>query len=419
MPHNGFQGTVGIEKINFYGGSMCLNMADLARSRGQDPQKVVQDYMIDTRALFPPWEDAVTLAANASEPMLSPADRQDIGMLIVGTESSVDFGKPISTNLVAALGLGPHVRNFETKHACFSGVAALDVAVNWIAAGLNRGKKALVISSDFSRFHLEEDYEFIMGGTAAALLVSDQPSILSLEPHRRGTWTTNAYDTFRPTARHEIGNNEESLYTYLDAIQGAYQHYCANAGEEIDFQSFFSHLVYHMPFPGMAFQAHRTLTNLTGKLPKKDLQADFSRRVEPSLYFGRKLGSMYGASNFVGLCGHLVAAPDIKAGDRVGFFSYGSGAIGDFYSGVVGTDAVEAVRRSGFMESLERRRHVTTEEYEALERTRTGLIEAPDYEPDFTVPDGLFVEHYRGSRRLVLESVATFRRRYAWSSELK
>jgi len=409
---------VGIEKINIYGGPLCLHMEELARARGRDPKKVVHDYLIDTRALFPPWEDAVTLAVNAAEPMLSLQDRRDIGLLIVGTESAVDFGKPISTNIHAALGLGTNVRNFETKHACYSGVAALDAAVNWILSGLHRGRKALVISTDFSRFHLDEDYEFIMGGTAAALLVSDTPAILALEPHLRGTWTTSVYDTFRPTALLEIGNNAESLYTYLDAVQGSFQEYCESVGEPVDFFSFFQYLVYHMPFPGMALQAHRTLTNSAGKVPRKEMLADYTRRVEPSLSLARKLGSMYGASNFVGLCGHLCDAPDIAPGDRVGLFSYGSGAIGEFYSGTVCVGATETVRRSGLMTALDHRQSVTTEEYEVIERARTALIERSDYVTDFSLLDGRCEKQYSSTRRLVLEKVCAYRRHYAWSTDI-
>ena len=126
---------IGIEKINIYGSSLILDQRKLAEARGMDPQKVVADFLIDTRSLNPLYEDAVTMGANAAEPMLTGEDRTSIGMLVVGTESSVDFGKPISTNIHGALGLPTNVRNFETKHACYSGVAALDTALNWVASG--------------------------------------------------------------------------------------------------------------------------------------------------------------------------------------------------------------------------------------------------------------------------------------------
>ncbi len=244
-----------------------------------DPQKVVADFLIDTRSLNPLYEDAVTMGVNAADPMMEGEDRQSIGMLVVGTESSVDFGKPISTNIHGALGLPTNVRNFETKHACYSGVAALDTALNWIASGLNRGRKALVISTDFSRMHLNTKEEFVLGGVAAAALVSDTPRVVEYELSKRGTWTSDVFDTFRPSARHEVGNNEVSLYTYLDALEGSYRDYVEATGEAVDFDVYFAQNCYHTPFPGMAFQAHRTMCNLArprtkardpGKLHAKD-----------------------------------------------------------------------------------------------------------------------------------------------------
>jgi 3-hydroxy-3-methylglutaryl CoA synthase len=159
---------VGIEKLNLYLSTLCLDMRELAKARGKDPDKVVSDYLIDRRTLLPPWEDTVTFGANAAVPIVDEAERDAIGLLVVGTESSVDFGKPISTNIHRALKLGPNVRNFETKHACYSGVAALDTAVNYVASGLNHGKKALVVSTDFSRMHLNLREEFVMGGVASS-----------------------------------------------------------------------------------------------------------------------------------------------------------------------------------------------------------------------------------------------------------
>ena len=150
---------IGIESLNIYGSSMKVDQRKLAEARGKDPQKVVDDFLIDTRSLIPLWEDAVTMGANAAKPLMEDIDPDSIGMLIVGTEGSVDFGKPISTNIMGALGLSGNVRNYETKHACYSGVAAIDTAVNWLASGLNGGRKALVISTDFSREHLNTKEE--------------------------------------------------------------------------------------------------------------------------------------------------------------------------------------------------------------------------------------------------------------------
>ena len=406
---------IGIEKINIYGSSLILDQRKLAEARGMDPQKVVADFLIDTRSLNPLYEDAVTMGVNAAESMLTGEDRQAIGMLVVGTESSVDFGKPISTNIHGALGLPTNVRNFETKHACYSGVAALDTALNWIASGLNRGRKALVISSDFSRMHLNTKEEFVLGGVSAAALVSDSPRVVEFELSKRGTWTSDVFDTFRPSARHEVGNNEVSLYTYLDALEGSYLDYVEAVGEAVDFDTYFAHNCYHTPFPGMAFQAHRTLCNLARPRTKPEIMESFTRKTQASLQYARRVGSTYGASNFLGICGIAMSSNGVKAGDRISFFSYGSGAIGEFYSGFLCPEAREVVAGMQIDERLDARREVSVPEYEAIETMREQAIEQACFTPDFSLPAGWYDNFYRGKKRFILRQVKDFYRSYEWS----
>lgn len=403
---------IGIEKINIYGSSLCLSLVDLALARGKDPERVVKDYSIDTRSLNPPYEDTVTMGFNAAFPMLTEEDKEQIGMLIVGTEGSVDFGKPISTNIHKALGLPPNVRNYETKFACYSGVAALDTAINWIAAGLNRGKKALVIAADYSRRHFNTIQEFVLGGVAAALLISDNPQVIEFELEKKGTWTTDIYDTFRPSAKAEVGNNEVSLYSYQDAIEGSFSHYLELLGEEIDFDSYFKYNIYHTPFPGMALLGHRACCKISGIRKKSEIEDSFQRKVVPTLRYAKRVGSTYGSSNFVGICSLVNSVNDLQAGDRIGFYSYGSGSIGEYYSGLMMPNAKKVIGSMKIDEALDARKKVSVEEYELIENLRHNAIEAPDYTPDFSVADNWFDKYYKGSGKLVLKKVENYYRTY-------
>ena len=415
MPPISHPSQVGIESINIYGCSLSLDQRQLATARGKDPHRVVNDFLINTRSLNPLFEDVITMAVNAAYPLMKSLDPQEIGLLAVGTEGSLDFGKPISTNIHSALSLGPNVRNFETKHACYSGVASLQSALDWIVSGSAGGKKALVISSDFSRTHLNTREEFVLGGVASAAIISDQPKVIEYELGRVGVWSANVYDTFRPTSRHEIGNNEVSLYSYLDALEGAFQQYRNSVEEPMEYSEYFPAMIFHTPFPGMAFQAHRTLYNLKESHSKSEVRHDFELRVLPSLYYAQKLGSTYGASNFVGLCGLLTTTPDIPSGSRVGFFAYGSGAIGEMYSGRICPEAVAAIAAMDIDANLNRRHPVTVEEYEHIEREREKLIECADYTPPLDLPPALFEQHYQGKEHYILERVEGFQRYYRWS----
>ncbi len=406
---------VGIEKLNIYGCSMFVEQRQIALARNKDPKTVIGDYLIDTRSLNPVWEDTVTMGANAAKTLMNDVDPDSIGMLIVGTEGSVDFGKPISTNIIGALGLNQNIRNYEVKHACYSGLAALDTGVNWVASGLNQGRKALIIASDFSREHLKKKEEFVLGGVAAALLISEVPKIVEFEPYRKGTWSTDIYDTWRPSATGEVGNNEVSLYSYLDALEGAWDDYVSRTGTEVDFDADHQWLCYHTPFPGMAFQAHRTLCNINSLRKKAEVQEDFQKRVFPALKYSRRLGSTYGSSNFVGTASLLSGEAPVRAGDRIGYYAYGSGAIGEFWSGRVLDGGIEQVRTMDIDGQLDRRREASVQEYEEVDVKRKDSIEKENYIPDRDFPAGLWDSNYQGKGLLTLNKVDGYVRHYGWS----
>ncbi|MEM9424330.1 MAG: hydroxymethylglutaryl-CoA synthase [Spirochaetota bacterium] len=410
---------VGIERINLYGGGMSLDLRTLAAARNKDPDKDVSDLLIHRRTLLPPWEDIVTIAANAAQPIVDEDIAGDIGLFIVGTEGSTDFGKPISTNLHEALKLPSNVRNFETKHACFSGMAALDSAIDWVASGHNQGRKALVIAADFSRVHMNTKQEFVMGGVATAIVVSDRPEIIEFDLGKRGNWTTNIYDTYRPTAREEMGNNETSLFTYIDALDGAYNDYVKiveQMGEQVDFNDYFKKFVFHTPFAGMAFQAFRSLNSIADSGKKKsELRADFESKVLPALRISRLVGSCYASSNYAGIVSLLLGCDDLAAGDRIGFYAYGSGAIGEFYSARVCPGAKEKLQKLQMIEKLEARYDANVAEYEENENIRDSYVENPSFEPDFSRPAGVYEKFYQGQGLYVLKSVSEYQRKYEWS----
>ncbi len=67
-------------------------------------------------------------------------------MVITCTESAFDFGKSMSTYCHDLLGLNRNCRLFELKNACYSGVAGLQMAVNFVLSQTSPGAKALVIA---------------------------------------------------------------------------------------------------------------------------------------------------------------------------------------------------------------------------------------------------------------------------------
>lgn len=406
---------IGIDKIGVYPGALTLGMEPLCLARGRDAAGFRDRMLIDERSLNPLWEDPVTMAVNAAETILTDEERASIELLIVATESAVDQEKPISTWVQRHLGIGAHCRNFELKHACYGGTGALQMAVSWLASGLSRDAKALVISTDQSRMHLNTPHEFVAGAAAAAVLVSSNPRMLEIELGKSGYWTTEVWDLTRPTLTVECGDTELSLLTYLDALEGAFNHYQSRCEGPVDFDADFCRNIYHSPFGGMTFLAHKTLVSSLLALSPADARAHFDRKTLPSLRHLRRIGSTYGSSTFIGLLTLLADDESLTPGDRIGMFAFGSGACAEFYSGLVAPHGRETARAAGLSAILDSRHRVSVEDYERIEQRRTCLVGNGTYTVDTTDPAGAYDACYAGRHRLTLTGLADHVRHYAWS----
>lgn len=408
---------VGIEAINVYAGWFSTDAIELATRRGRDRQYVADEIMVGSRSVIPTYEDPVTLAVNAVRGLISPATCQDIELLIVATESALDFGKPLSTWVRRFCKLPENCRNFEVKHACYGATAALKMALAWIrSANRPNGatKRALVVSTDLTRPRLADSLDFIGGGSAVAMLVSTNPQILEIDPDHAGYWTSEISDTFRPTARDEIADNQTSVYSYLDALDGAYDHFETVIGTPVD-EHFFRKHIYHAPFPGMTLQAHRCLLGRFGVTERTAVRENFNAKVLEGLHVAKCIGTAYGASNFVSLLSLLHSASDLETGDRISLFAYGSGCQAEFYSGRIGESATRLARALDLDGYLAQRQSLSVAEFEDNEQARWESIECRDYVPDRDEFDGGYERFYRDKGLLVLNRVKDFRREYEWS----
>ncbi len=406
---------VGIEKLRGYPGSLALAMPALCAARGREVGEIRDSMMIDERSLNAPWEDPVTMAVNAALPMLSERDKAEIGLVIVASESGVDQEKPMSTWVQRYLGLSSRVRNIEVKHACYGATASLQLAASWVASGVAPGETALVINTDQSRTHFGQPWEFVLGAAAVAVLVSARPRVLEIELGASGVFTNEVSDLTRPTAHVETGNSETSLLSYLDALEGAFDDYARRRPAAGDLETYFQRQIYHLPFAGMGPVAHRTLLRKLGRSGRAASEADFARRVAPSLGHARRMGGTYGASTFLGLMALLDNDETVATGDRIGIFAYGSGSCAEMWSGTVLPEAREVVRSAGLPALLDRRRQVTVAEYETVERARVAAIDAADHTTDRKLLGDHYDRYYTASPHLIFDGTAEHYRRYSWS----
>jgi hydroxymethylglutaryl-CoA synthase len=404
---------VGIERITTYPCTLSLDMVALSEARGADPAHPKEELWVDERSVNPVWEDPVTMAVNAALQIVDESNRDDIELVIVGSESAVDYGKPMSTWVQRHCGISNNCRNFESKHACYGGTSAVMMAAHWIASGAAPGKKALVVTTDQSRTHLGKPWEYVLGAAAGAMLISDQPDIAEFDLRSNGYWTHEISDTYRPTSRHEVGHADTSLFGYLEAMEGSFAHFLEKSGVE-DYDGTFKKHIYHVPFGGMTYRAHRAAMRQAGqKLKNAEMRANFERKSKSALRYNRRLGGTYTSATFIALQGLIDASEDLQGGDRISMFSYGSGSCSEFYSLTLGEKAREIVAAQKIAERCDARRPLTVPEYEAVEEARAKTVDNPTFESDFTGVPGHFASHYEGKGRLVLRGVNEWERDYA------
>ncbi|MFN8543903.1 MAG: hydroxymethylglutaryl-CoA synthase family protein [Candidatus Binatia bacterium] len=376
--------SVGIERLAVYVPQYALRLHDLAVARGVPPEKFTQGIGAHEMAVMPPCEDVVTLAATAGARVLRAANvsPRSIGMLLVATETAVDHAKPVSIFVHDLLGIGPHCRVFELKHACYAGTAAVMTAADWVRAGGLRDRRALVIASDVARYGIGTPGEPTQGAGAVAMLIEPQPRALVLSEDT-GLHAVNAWDFWRPLDRREaLVDGKLSIQCYLDTLEGAFGAYRALERPPLEpdeaLSDRFARVLYHTPFPKMAQKAHRRLVELDWRLtaekwPKVEHRLDeaaaesFAELVAPTLAVAARVGNTYTASLYLGLAAVLEAEGRRLGGRRIGLFSYGSGSCGEFFSGFVPA-GVANVADAGIGEQLASRTHLDVGAYEQLMR---------------------------------------------------
>jgi hydroxymethylglutaryl-CoA synthase len=386
---------VGIDAMAVAVPRRFIDIEDLARARGVDPAKFTQGLGAREMAVAEPGEDTVSLAAEAARRALSAAglSPDDLGLLVVGTETGVDHSKPVASYVHGLLELPRTMRVYDTQHACYGGTAGLMTALEWIASGAANGKNALVICSDIARYGVSTAGEPTQGAGAVAMVIGRNPAMLEIDIGISGTSSTHVHDFWRPLGQREAQvDGHYSVQCYLDALAGAYRGWKAKAVarelvREDDLASeSLARICYHVPFCKMAKKAHlhvRKCDLEDSKQPWDTAVEDeratmsFREQVEPSLTACARVGNVYTGSLYLALAGLLDAQAYSLAGKRVGMFSYGSGCTSEFFSGVVGPRAAERANAASIAEVLAGRERIPVDEYERIMALTAPIDTAP------------------------------------------
>ena len=328
--------TIGIDAIALAVPEGYLDLADLADARGVPAGKYVDGLGVQRMAVARQHEDPVALAATAARRLFTTAnvDPSTIGLCVVGTETAVDHSKPVAAYLHRLLGLPQQCRVFEAKHACFGGTAGLLAALDWIAAGSARGKKALIVCTDIARYGLKTPGEPTQGAGAVAILVSENPRLLALEVGVTGSYAQDVNDFWRPLySKEAVVDGHHSVQCYLDALAGAYKGW-QEASSATGNNDKLARRCYHVPYGKMAKKAHRHVMQLEGK-SEAEADASYAVEVASSLRLPSQVGNIYTGSLYLALASLLEAEAGELEGQRIGLFSYGSGCCAEYFAGRV------------------------------------------------------------------------------------
>jgi 3-hydroxy-3-methylglutaryl CoA synthase len=409
--------TAGIDDLNVYGSTLAVETAAIAACRGWS-DKELNTVEFESRSLTPPYEDAVTLAVNAARPLIDTCGLDSIELLIVATESGVDYGKPLSSYVHRHLRLSSRCRNLEVKHACYAGTAAIQLATAWIRSGDAEGKRALVVMTDLARRHFGDPGEMTAGCGAVAVTIASDPRILEIEPGS-GYACREVYDVARPTAAGEWADAVLSLAAYLDLVEEAWAGYRCATGIATGIDERFRYMLYHTPLISLIREAHRLLLETDCmELDGPAVVESFDRMVRPALGYARVLANIYSGSVYSLLAGLMDGEADLSPGTRIGICSYGSGSCAEIYGGVVMETARDAVRRHQIAAHLAERTTVDVSAYERLVKEAEVMLIARDYEPTLDFLPGHFERSYAGRDRLVLREIQNHHRQYVWARDL-
>lgn len=347
---------IGIDKINFYVPKYYVDMAKLAEARQVDPNKFLIGIGQTEMAVSPVNQDIVSMGANAAKDIITDEDKKNIGMVIVATESTIDNAKAAAVQIHNLLGIHPFARCFEMKEACYAATPAIQLAKDYLAQRPN--EKVLVIASDTARYGINSGGEPTQGAGAVAMMISHEPSILTLNDDAVA-YTEDVYDFWRPTGhKYPLVAGALSKDAYIKSFQESWNEYARRQGKTLsDFES----LCFHVPFTKMGKKALDSIIDNADETTQERLKSGY----EDAVYYNRYVGNIYTGSLYLSLIS-LLETRDLKGGQTIGLFSYGSGSVGEFFSATLVDGFEKHLNIEGHKALLNNRTEVSVEEYESF-----------------------------------------------------
>ena len=444
---------VGIDRITFATPNCYLSMRDLAIERGIDPNKFTIGIGQSQQAVPPNHQDIVTLGAQAALPLMQYIDSNRLKMVIVGTESGVDASKSSALYIHKLLNLSSWVRCVEVKEACYGGTAALMMARDYVLA--HSGAQVLVIAADIARYGVGTPGEVTQGAGSVAMLVSENPRVLQINDDSV-VKSAEIQDFWRPVYQSTaLARGKFSTEQYIRMFCDVWQRYSAE--NDCNFNDFEA-ICFHLPYTKMGLKALKAGLGENSGVPHScdgvlytndgvsltsDTRERLLARYQDSTQYSRRIGNINTGSLYLGLislldydyfrnsCDPSESAVDSSAvacdssaaydsssatrpnesplhpssllpGQKIGLFSYGSGAVAEFFSATLVPGWRSALFSNQHIKTLNNRTQLTVSQYEEM------FNSAAPYSPQ----DFVSSQKNRSGARFVLDSITSQERNY-------
>jgi len=348
---------IGIDKIAFYTPEYVLDLVTLAKARGDEPDKYTIGIGQDEQAVIPNDEDVVTMGANAARQIVDDQERKTIDMVIFATESGIDNSKSSAIYVQKLLQLSEFVRTIELKQACYAGTFGLMQARDYVAA--HPDKRVLVIASDIARYGLATAGEVTQGAGAVAMIVATNPNITLINDDSV-YMSREVADFWRPVDRTEaLVDGHLSTEVYKEMFLTLWQRYKNQTKHSLnDFTGF----AFHLPYTKMGKKALDQIILEADEAQQKRLL----NNLIASQQFSRHVGNLYTGSVYLSLLSLLSHSKDLKPGEKVAIFSYGSGAEAELYSMTLQPDFRSSIPAASVAKQLSERQQVSVAQYEKI-----------------------------------------------------
>ncbi|EAC4355519.1 hydroxymethylglutaryl-CoA synthase [Listeria monocytogenes] len=346
---------IGIDKIGFYTPAFYVDMTELAEARNIDPNKFTIGIGQDKMAFAPITQDSVTMGANAALQILDEEDLKKIDLVILATESGIDESKAGAVYIHRLLGIQPFSRAIEIKEACYGATAGINLAKDYVAK--HPDSKVLVIGSDIARYGLATGGEATQGAGAVAMVIAANPRCITLEDDNV-FYTEDIMDFWRPVySEYACVEGKYSTEQYIHFFQTIWEKYSAKFGKNLED---FAAICFHLPYTKMGKKALDTIIETA----PSEVQERLLENYRLSTLYSRNVGNIYTGSLYLSFISLLDNQADLQAEDKIGFFSYGSGAVGEFFHGVLQPDYKNYISKDEHAELLANRTKLAISDYE-------------------------------------------------------